>query len=92
MSVKEFSEDIGIPHPTICRYLKEKREPKLSYVMRIVDYFNVSLDWLVGINGDKFDVLPADIQDVVSLYSLASEDDRRVIRVLLNKYKRSDSK
>ena len=58
------------------------------YIVRIAEYFNVSLDWLVGINGEKFDVLPADIQDVVYLYSLASEDDRRVIRVLLSKYKK----
>ena len=65
MTVNSFCDDIGIPAPTISRYLTGEREPKFSYIVRIAEYFNVSLDWLVGINGEKFDVLPADIQDVV---------------------------
>ena len=88
MTIKQFCEDIGIPGATISRYLSGDREPKVCYIIKIADYFNVSVDWLLGINGKKFDVLPADIQDVVLLYSVASEDDRRVIRLLLNKYKK----
>ena len=86
MSVQVFSEKVGIPHATLSRYLSGEREPKLSFVLKICEYFNVSLDWILGINGEKFDVLPADIQEVVSLYSIASPDDRRVIRVVLSKY------
>lgn len=88
LTTKDFCIDIEIPAATISRYLTGDREPKLSYVVKIAEYFSVSIDWMIGITGEKFDVLPADIQDIVSLYSLASEDDRRVIRMLLSKYKR----
>ena len=88
MTAGKFCLDIGIPTATISRYISGDREPKFSYIVKIAEYFNVSIDWLVGRSGEKFDMLPADIQDVVSLYSLASEDDRRVIRMLLSKYKR----
>jgi transcriptional regulator with XRE-family HTH domain len=90
LTVNAFSVDIGIPTATMSRYLSGGREPKFSYVVKIAEYFNVSIDWLMGLNGDKFDVLPEDIQDVASLYSIASEDDRRVVRAVLSKYKQKE--
>ena len=90
MNVKAFCESIKIPHATISRYLSGDREPKMSYIIQICQYFGVSVDWILGVSGKKFDVLPEDIQQVVSLYSVASEDDRRVIRVILSKYGKED--
>lgn len=90
MTVQRFCDDIGIPHATISRYLSGDREPMTAYLIKIAKYFNVSLDWLLGLNGEKFDVMPTDIQDVVTLYSLASPDDRRVIHAVLGKYGRKE--
>lgn len=81
-----FSEEVGIPAPTISRYLTGDRTPDLAYVVKIAHYFNVSIDWLLGFNGDKFDIMPQEVQDVATRYSLASPDDRKVIQAVLQKY------
>lgn len=47
-SVRELSEATKIPHQTISRYLNCTREIKLEYLCRIADYFNESVDFLIG--------------------------------------------
>ena len=85
--VYEVAEETGISKISLSRYLNNHREPDLKYVVALAQYFNVSVDWLLGINGDKFDVLPPEIQEIVHLFSLASPDDRRVIEAVLGKYR-----
>ena len=87
ITIKAFAAEIDASAATISRYLSGDRTPDLPYVVKIADYFSVSIDWLLGINGDKFDVMPKEVQEVASLYSLASPDDRRVIQAVLGKYK-----
>lgn len=87
ITIKAFAAEIDASAATISRYLSGDRTPDLPYVVKIADYFSISIDWLLGINGDKFDVMPKEVQEVASLYSLASPDDRRVIQAVLGKYK-----
>lgn len=84
---KALAADLNLTQATITRYLHGKREPELRNVVLLAEYFNVSVDWLLGISGEKFDVLPKNIQDFAHLYSLASPDDRRVIEAVLSKYR-----
>lgn len=86
-TAKELTEDVNISHVTVSRYLNGRREPDLKYVLLLAQYFNVSIDWLLGFSGNKFDVLPPVIQEFVTLYSLASPDDRKVVEAVLNKYR-----
>ncbi len=86
-TARELADDVNISHVTISRYLNGHREPDLKYVMLLAQYFDVSIDWLLGFNGDKFDVLPPAIQEFATLYSLASPDDRKVVEAVLNKYR-----
>lgn len=81
-----FSIEVGIPAPTISRYLSGDRKPDIAYVVKIAKFFNVSIDWLLGVNGDKFDIMPQEIQDVAHCYSLASPDDKQVVKAVLRKY------
>ena len=89
-SMKLFGEEVGITAATLSRYLSGNRTPDLPYVVKIAEYFNVSIDWLLGLNGDKFDVLPKEIQDIAHLYTLATPDDRRVVQAVLHKYMEED--
>jgi transcriptional regulator with XRE-family HTH domain len=84
--MKEVANDINIAPASLSRYLSGKRDPDLEYVVRMSEYFGVSIDWLLGVNGRKFDVLPPEIQEFAELYALASPDDRRVVKVILEKY------
>lgn len=48
MSICEFSNNIGIPQPTISRYLNCRREITLENLVKIADYFHESIDYLIG--------------------------------------------
>lgn len=86
MTLGELSSETGMAAATISRYLNAVRVPDMSNVMCIADYFNVSIDWLVGNCGDKFKILPKELQDVAIKYSIASDDDKRVVDAVLAKY------
>lgn len=85
--VQDVAEETGISKITLSRYLNNHREPDLKYVVALAQYFNVSIDWILGFSGDKFEVLPPQVQEFVHLFSLASPDDRRVIEAVLGKYR-----
>ena len=85
-SMRALSDEVGITSATISRYLSGNRTPDLQQIIKIAEYFNVSIDWLLGINGDKFDIMPKEIQDIAHLYTLANLDDRRVVQAVLHKY------
>ena len=84
---KGLADGVNITTATMSRYLSGHRTPELPYVVKLSEFFGVSIDWLVGVNEDRYDALPQDIQDFIYLYSLANEDDRRVVRAVLDKYK-----
>ncbi len=86
-TARQIAEEINISHVSISRYLNGRREPDLKYVLLLAQYFNVSIDWLLGFSGDKFEVLPPVIQEFATLYSLASPDDRKVVEAVLSKYR-----
>jgi transcriptional regulator with XRE-family HTH domain len=39
---------MGIPFSTYRRYEKKEREPDASVLVQMADFYNVSLDYLVG--------------------------------------------
>ena len=45
---KEMSEALGILVRSYCRYEEGSREPELTTLCKLADYFQVSLDFLVG--------------------------------------------
>lgn len=89
LSLNALSEEIGMRTATLSRYLSDDRKPDLIYAVAISRYFNVSLDWLLGLNGEKFEVLPEEVQKIATAYQVATLDDRRVVQAVLNKYERT---
>ncbi|MCD8294904.1 MAG: helix-turn-helix domain-containing protein [Clostridia bacterium] len=87
LSVRQFGIETGITSATLSRYMTEKRVPDLQYVMRIAAYFNVSIDWLVGFSDNKYSILPEEVREFATMYQVASEDDRTVVKAVLHKYK-----
>ena len=85
---KDVASDLGIAAPTLTRYMTGERVPELTYLVRVCEHFHVSLDWLIGLSGDKYELLSPELQEVATLYATASLDDRRVIQAVLSKYKR----
>jgi transcriptional regulator with XRE-family HTH domain len=52
MTTRMMAEAIGVTNAAISYYENCKREPTLSVIIAYRDYFNVSLDYLVG-NSDR---------------------------------------
>lgn len=86
-NLQALAAELGMSTPTLSRYLTGSRTPDLPYVVKISQHFNISIDWLLGLNGEKFEVMPPEIQEVATLYSVATQDDRRVVQAVLKKYK-----
>lgn len=85
---KDIALECGITPATMSRYLSGQRAPELMYVVRLAECFNVSIDWLLGFSDNAISLLPDEVSNIVELYSLANDDDRRVIHAVLNKYKK----
>ncbi len=45
---KDIAADLGIPLRTYQRYEHGEREPQVAMLIRMADYFQVSIDYLVG--------------------------------------------
>ncbi len=48
MSITEFAKKVEIPQQTISRYLLCQREISLTNLIKIADYFDESIDALIG--------------------------------------------
>lgn len=84
----DLSAETNMAPTTLHRYVSGSRTPDLSNLVRLADYFNVSLDWLLGLSGERYNIMPQELQDVADLYSLSTPEDRRVIQAVLGKYRK----
>lgn len=88
-NLHRLSDELGIDASSLTRYLNGKRTPDLAYIVRIAEYFDVSIDWLLGLDQNISKSFPEEVAKFATLYSTASEADRKIIQTILNKYKRS---
>ncbi|MCL2255701.1 MAG: helix-turn-helix domain-containing protein [Firmicutes bacterium] len=47
-SISSVANEIGIPQPTLSRYLHSEREIGLENLIKIANHFDEDLDYLVG--------------------------------------------
>ena len=89
-TIGKLSDELKISVPSLSRYLSGARTPDLAYIVRMSDYFNVSIDWLLGIDHGVSESFSEDVAEVASLYSLASDADRKVVHAVLDRYRDGD--
>lgn len=54
VKVSELSHDMGlVGNDTIRKYERGEREPNISMLIKIADYFDVSIDYLVGRSDER---------------------------------------
>lgn len=51
LSQKKVAEDLGIPQALLSHYENGKREPGLNFLVQAANYYNVSVDYLLGRTG-----------------------------------------
>lgn len=87
MSMLSLADDINITSATLSRYISGMRRPSVEYIVMIARYFDVSVDWLLGIQKDRYaDVIDEKMAKVLNLYTRSSPEDQRVIDLILTKY------
>ena len=88
LSINSLAPELGMSAPTLSRYLSGKRAPDTPYLLAISDYFQISIDWLLGLE-DGREAIKNDVNEIANLYSIASLDDRKIVHAVLDKYRGS---
>lgn len=55
LSMRQVAKDLDIPYTTYISYEKETHEPNSEILIRIADYFNCSIDYLIGRSDQEVD-------------------------------------
>ena len=48
ISQQKLADDLGLSIQSVNYYIHEKREPSVATLIKLADYFGVSIDYLVG--------------------------------------------
>lgn len=76
----ELASLSGVTTATISRYLNGLRSPTVENIVQLAGALDVSVDYLLGLHDVPDDKI------LISAYSKASDDDKRVIWTLLERY------
>ena len=52
LSLMALAKAIGVSDTAVCKWENQIAEPKLSYIVRLADFFNCSADFLTGRSDD----------------------------------------
>ena len=74
LSMKELGEIIGVAESTISQYETGKREPDFETLLKLGEFFNVSVDYLLRGDNPKNNKTPA----------LTKKDERDIAKTLAN--------
>lgn len=83
---KDIADDVDMSHVSLSRYFSGQNDPNLDCVVKLAQYFGVSIEWLLGLGGPKYNELPETASKLVDCYSRMSQSDKDVIAAILKKY------
>lgn len=93
LSMRQTSIELGIPYTTYISYEKEDREPNSETLIMLADYFNCSIDYLIGRSDNKIDDSVLDKVNVIdndllekygNIYQARIGQDKRNLLNILN--------
>ena len=80
ISAEELAKKLNVNKSTISRYVTGKTEPYLPFVIKIANYFNVSLDWLSGITNIRNWQQNSNSEIIANYEKLSDEKKKELIR------------
>ena len=87
MTPADLSKKTHISASTISRYFTE-RSPDLTSAWILADFFDVTIDWLVGRSQERYDILPEDARKIADEYLASCPADKKAVELLLSKYEK----
>ena len=96
LTLKDLSEKLNISSPNLSYYMNG-REPNYDILIRIADYFHVTIDWLVGrtqTRSSVFESLDKEIKETLIKIDVndISEDDIAPLSIYENNYLEAQEK
>ena len=84
LSQAKFAKEIGFSQSAIASWENETREPGINALIKIAQYFNTSVDYLIGLpttalTPEQPAPLPPDTQELVNIYQALSPAHRSQI-------------
>ncbi len=52
LSMKALGKEIGVSDAAVCKWENGIAEPKVTYILRLADFFDCSTDFILGRNDD----------------------------------------
>lgn len=88
MTQRELAEKLGVKHNAVSSWESGTNSIDVEILFRVCDILGRTIDDMYGVYaaGPRNALLP-DEADLLSLYRLATDDDKDVIDAVLNKYK-----
>ena len=82
LNMREAAKLLGIPYTTYVNYEKGSREPTSEMLIMLADFFNVSIDFLLGRSNDTSPVKVAPVLSVApsSPASSIKDEEYEIIR------------
>lgn len=89
----ELSDSLNINYQTLCKYLQDKRYPTDEILIDIANYFNVSLDYLIGrnpsiISDEEGNVYFGEMSSIEELHKIIDELDKDDLNIIYTMAKR----
>lgn len=68
LSLDKVVKDIGITIATLSRYENGVHSPRITHLLELVNYYNTTIDYLLGINNTKYNNLGLGVREQDFLY------------------------
>lgn len=80
---RDVAEDLGIPLTTYNTYERGRTEPTYDFLMQIADYYNITIDELIGYKpkSKAEEAQDNDITELIKNYKRLTERQKRHIRI-----------
>ena len=93
LSQKSVSKLTGISNKTLSVYERNKAEPDIKTMVLLADFYDVSLDALVGREIHDFELAPKDIE-LLNIIKKLNSNDKQVLKDIaknfLNRYNKKE--
>lgn len=83
----ELAEKLNLTSAALSQYEKGVREPNSEMLKKIADYFDVSIDFLLGrIDVKTFDEFPEDVKRIAEMLLNADESKVKILQKMLEEF------
>lgn len=94
ISQQRLASDIGISQQSINKYENQKTEPDISTLIKLAEYFDTTVDYLVGFT-DEDDLhdyygnmqnLNKNEHNIINSYRLLDKDQKQIVKMIMDSY------